>query len=102
MNLTLARNYHIFTTADVSSTVPNNALSKLHNQAWMGNIVVAAVGKRDPSKIVQFPLVDVGLLDILVSMYVVIRFILYHLIIYYFTAGLNNTFISCSMTMTIL
>jgi len=63
----LSRHYHIFTTADPSVTTHNKALSKLHNQTWMGNIVVVALDKRTQSKVVQFPTRDIGLVDILIS-----------------------------------
>jgi len=66
-NVRLSRHYHIFTTADPSVTTHNKALSKLHNQTWMGNIVVVALDKRTQSKVVQFPTRDIGLVDILIS-----------------------------------
>lgn len=63
----LPRTYHIFTTRDPSSAVPNMTLLKLQSQLWMGNIVVVADHMRS-SKIVQFPPSEIMLLDSVVTL----------------------------------
>lgn len=64
----LPRTYHIFTTRDPLSAVPNMTLLKLQNQLWMGNIVIVADHVRSESKVVQFPYNEAMLLDVIVTL----------------------------------
>jgi hypothetical protein len=69
-DLRLPRCYHVFTALRASSTIFNSTTAILHDQTWMGNILVVAVSKTPQLRLVHFPLPETALLDILICLYV--------------------------------
>ena len=66
----LPNTWRIYVSNGVAESPPSQAADTLYGMRWMGNIVVAKYGRRDPTHFINVPHLEVDFANLLVGVLV--------------------------------
>lgn len=67
-NFLLPNAWRIFVSSNVAPAPPNQSVDSMYGLIWTGNIVLAKYGRRDPTRLINIPHVELDFSNVIVGM----------------------------------